>query len=152
AGGFVALVCVAILALSGWSEWASREKELSEAEIELGNLARLLTQQADDTFELAQSLLTGIVLLLENEGSDQGQVARLQAILDARRPSLGRVRGLFVYDEEGRWLATTEAVDLAAYNNSDRDYFRYHKQSTDRSTLIGRPVHSKSGGQWVITM
>jgi len=152
AGGFVALVCVAILALSGWSEWASREKELSESEIELGNLARSLTQHADDTFELAQSLLTGIVLVLENEGADQGHVARLQAILDARRPSLGRVRGLFVYDEEGRWLATTEAVDLAAYNNSDRDYFRYHKQSTDRSTLIGRPVHSKSGGQWVITL
>ncbi|MBV9982103.1 cache domain-containing protein, partial [Bradyrhizobium sp.] len=152
AGGFVALVCVAIIALSGWSEWASREKELSESEIELGNLARSLTQHADDTFELAQSLLTGIVLLLESEGADQGHIARLQAILDARRASLGRVRGLFVYDDAGAWLATTETVNLAAYNNSDRDYFRYHKQSTDRSTLVGRPVHSKSGGQWVITL
>ena len=152
AGGFVALVCVAILALSGWSEWASREKELSGAEIELGNLARSLTQHAEDTFELAQSLLTGTVLALESEGADPGHVARLQAILDARKPSLGRVRGLFVYDDTGRWLATTETVDLAAYNNSDRDYFRYHRQSTDRSTLIGQPVQSKSRGQWVITL
>ena len=52
----------------------------------------------------------------------------------------------------GRWLATTEAVNLAAYNDSDCDYFRYHKQSPDRAMLIGRPVHSKSGGQWVITL
>ena len=99
AGGFVALVCVAIIALSGWSEWASRDKELSEAEVELGNLARSLTQHADDTLELAQSLLTGIVLTLETEGRDQGNVARLQAILNARKPSLGRIRGLFIYDD-----------------------------------------------------
>jgi diguanylate cyclase (GGDEF)-like protein/PAS domain S-box-containing protein len=152
AGGFVALVCAAIIALSAWSEWASREKELSESEVELGNLARSLTQHADDTFELAQSLLTGIVLTLETEGLDQGNVARLQAVLNARKSSLGRIRGLFIYDDAGRWLATTEAVDLAAYNNGDRDYFRYHKQSPDRTMVIGRPVHSKAGGQWVITL
>jgi diguanylate cyclase (GGDEF)-like protein/PAS domain S-box-containing protein len=152
AGGFVALVCVAIIALSGWSEWASREKELREAEIALGNLARSLTQHAEDTFELGQSLLAGIVLALESEDPDHGNVARVQAVLNARRSSLGRIRGLFVYGEDGRWLATTEAVDLSAYNNSDRDYFRYHRQSPDRAMLIGRPVHSKSGGQWVLTL
>jgi diguanylate cyclase (GGDEF)-like protein/PAS domain S-box-containing protein len=152
AGGFVALVCAAIIALSAWSEWASRGKELGESEVELSNLARSLTEHAEDTFELAHSLLTGIVLALEAEGLDQGSVARLQAVLNARRPSLGRIRGLFVYGEDGRWLATTEAVDLAAFNNSDRDYFRYHKQSPDRAMLIGRPVHRKSGGQWVITL
>jgi diguanylate cyclase (GGDEF)-like protein/PAS domain S-box-containing protein len=152
AGGFVALVCVAIIALSAWSEWASREKELSESEVELGNLARSLTQHAEDTFELGQSLLTGIVLALETEGPDQGNVTGLQAVLEARKSSLGRIHGLFVYDDAGRWLATTEAVNLSAYNNSDRDYFRYHKQWPDRAMLIGRPVHSKSSGQWVITL
>jgi diguanylate cyclase (GGDEF)-like protein/PAS domain S-box-containing protein len=152
AGGFVALVCAAIIAVSAWSEWASREKELSEAEIELGNLARSLTEHAEDTFELGQSLLTGIVLALESEAPDRDNVTRLQAVLNARRSSLGRIRGLFVYDDAGRWLATTETVDLTAFNNSDRDYFRYHRQSADRSMLIGRPVHSKSGGQWVITL
>jgi diguanylate cyclase (GGDEF)-like protein/PAS domain S-box-containing protein len=152
AGGFVALVCVAIIALSAWSEWASREKELGESEVELGNLARSLTQHAEDTFELGQSLLTGIVVALESGRADSGNLAWLQTILNARKPSLGRIRGLFVYGEDGRWLATTEAVDLGAYNSSDRDYFRYHKQSADRSMLIGRPVHSKPGGQWVITL
>jgi hypothetical protein len=40
AAAFVALVCVAILATSGWTEWASRDVELRNAELELGNLAR----------------------------------------------------------------------------------------------------------------
>ena len=152
AGGFVALVCVAIVALCAWSEWSSREKELATTEVALGNLAHSLTQHADDTAELAQSLLTGTVTDLEHDGDGTDAIGRLRAIFKARKPSLGRIRGLFVYDENGRWLATTEDVDLAAYNNSDRDYFRYHKQFADRSMLIGKPVHSKSGGQWVIPL
>src|SRR5690242_18450464 len=152
AAGFVALVCGAIVALGAWSEWTTRGKELATAEVELGNLAHSLTQHADDTAELAHSLLTGLVSALENDGAEPASIARLQAVLNARKPSLGRIRGLFVYDEAGRWLATTENVNLAAYNNSDRDYFRHHRASADRSMLIGNPVHSKSGGQWVITL
>lgn len=56
-----------------------------------------------------------------------------------------------MYDETGRWLATTEDVDFAHLNNSDRDYFQRHRASADRGTLIGRPVKSRSGGQWIIT-
>jgi diguanylate cyclase (GGDEF)-like protein/PAS domain S-box-containing protein len=42
-------------------------------------------------------------------------------------------------------------VTLAGLNNSDRDYFQRHRASPDRGTLIGRPVKSRSGGQWIIT-
>ncbi|WP_354116369.1 MULTISPECIES: diguanylate cyclase [unclassified Bradyrhizobium] len=69
----------------------------------------------------------------------------------SRKYNRKRIRGIFVYDETGRWLATTEDVDLAGLNNSDRDYFQYHRVNTDRGTLIGKPVKSRSGGQWIIT-
>jgi diguanylate cyclase (GGDEF)-like protein/PAS domain S-box-containing protein len=75
---------------------------------------------------------------------------KIQKFLQLRK-STGRVHGIFVYDETGRWLATTEKVDLAGLNNSDRDYFQRHRASPDRGTLIGRPVKSRSGGQWIIT-
>jgi hypothetical protein len=42
-------------------------------------------------------------------------------------------------------------VNLKGLNNSDRDYFHHHAQTDDRHTLIGRPVKSRSGGQWIIT-
>jgi hypothetical protein len=51
---FVALVCVAIVASSGWTEWAARGVELRNAEVELGNLARSLTRQVDDGDELGR--------------------------------------------------------------------------------------------------
>jgi diguanylate cyclase (GGDEF)-like protein/PAS domain S-box-containing protein len=149
---FVALACAAIIASTGWTEWESRDAEMRNAEIELGNLGRSLVQHADGTAELAGSLLAGMVAALENDGENPGRIARLQSFLNMRKPTIGRIHGLFVYDETGRWLATTEAVNLAEQNNGDRDYFQYHRNSPDRTTFIGRPVHSKAGGQWVITL
>jgi len=49
AGAFVVLICFAILALSGWREWSTREAELRNAEVDVANLAESLTQHADDT-------------------------------------------------------------------------------------------------------
>lgn len=151
AGAFVALVCVAILALSGWREWASREIDLKNAEVEMANLARSLTQHADDTLELADTVLSGMVNRLETDGSAPAAIARLQTFLEFRKSNLGRIRGLFVYDETGRWLATSEKLNLTGLNNSDRDYFRRHRESSDPHVLIGKPVKSRSGGQWIVT-
>jgi diguanylate cyclase (GGDEF)-like protein/PAS domain S-box-containing protein len=152
AGAFVALICVAILVLSGWREWSTREAELKNAEVDVANLSESLTQHADDTFELADNVLTGLVHRLGIDGTGPEAIARLRTFIDLRKPSLGRIRGLFIYDETGNWLATSEAVSLKGLNNSDRDYFRHHAQSDDHRTLIGRPVKSRSGGQWIITV
>ena len=152
AAGLLALVCGAILVFSGWSEWESRSNKLRDAEIELGNLSRSLTQHVEDTIELADSLLRGVVTALERDDGKPDGIDRIRAFLMARKVSLGRIRGLFVYDQKGDWLATTEDVVLSNYNNVDRDYFVHHRTSADRSLLIGRPVRSKAGGQWVITL
>jgi diguanylate cyclase (GGDEF)-like protein/PAS domain S-box-containing protein len=152
AGAFVVLVCVAILALNGWREWASREAALGAAETNVTNLAESLTQHAQDTFELAEMLVIGLVNQLEAGGTGPGAMARLESAIKLRQGSMGRIHGLFVYDETGRWLATSEDVDPARFNNSDRDYFKQHRDSPDRGTLIGLPVKSRAGGQWVITV
>jgi diguanylate cyclase (GGDEF)-like protein/PAS domain S-box-containing protein len=150
AAAFVVMVCVAILALSAWREWKLRDAALENAEVEVANLARALTQHAEDTFELADSLISGFVNRLEMDGSSPAAIAKLQDVIDLRKATLGRIRGLFVYDETGRWLATSETVNLAGLNNGDRDYFKHHRSSPDSRTLIGNPVKSRSGGQWII--
>ncbi|MDO9352138.1 MAG: cache domain-containing protein, partial [Solirubrobacteraceae bacterium] len=149
---FLTLICIAIGGLSGWREWSTRDTELKSTEIELANLARSLVQQADDTFELADNAITDLVHRMEADGNGPAALTRLRTYIDLRKLSLGRIRGLFVYDEAGRWLATTEAVSLNNFNNSDRDYFRHHAQSVDHGMLVGRPIKSRSGGQWIITV
>lgn len=150
AAGFVALICVTILGLSAWREWETRNAELRSAEIDVTNLAHSLIQHADDTFELADTILVGLVHRLELDGTGSDTITKLQAYLPIRKSS-DRIRGIFVYDETGRWLATTEHVDFSGLNNSDREYFRQHRDSPEKGTLIGRPVKSRSGGQWIIT-
>lgn len=88
---------------------------------------------------------------LEVGGTSSAAVAKIQSFLQSRKYNRQRIRGIFVYDENGRWLATTEAGDFSGFNNSDRDYFQRHRAATNRGTLIGRPVKSRSGGQWIIT-
>ena len=150
AAAFVVLVCVAILALSGWREWTFRDAALRNAEVGVANLAQSLAQHAEDTFELADTFVIGLAHRLETDGTSPAAIAKLQNVIDLSKPMLGRIRGLFVYDETGRWLATSEKVNLAAFNNSDRDYFQHHRQSADRQMLIGKPIKSRSGGQWII--
>ena len=149
---FVVLVCLVIVAMSSMREWTSRSAEIANIELELGNLAQSLTQHSDDTLELADTILTGVVSRLEAEGTGAASVAKLQTILDLRKPTLGRIRGLFVYDDQGRWLATTEPVSLSDFNNSDADYFRFHRDSRSSAPHVGAPIRSRSGGQWIITL
>lgn len=151
AGGLVALICVALLTLSSLREWGLRHETLKAAEVDLANVAQSLVQHADDSFELADSLLIGLVHRLEADGIGPGAVQRLRDDIDLRKGTMGRVRALFVYDAAGRWLATTEPVNPALFNNSDREYFKQHRASPDKGLLIGSPIKSRSGGQWVIT-
>jgi hypothetical protein len=74
---FVALICVAIFGLSGWREWSTRGAELKNAEIEMANLAQSLAQQADDTFELTDNVLTGLVHRLRIDGNGPEAIVRL---------------------------------------------------------------------------
>lgn len=152
AGAFVTIACLAILVLSGWREWSAREAVLENAEIDMANLARSLTQHAEDSVELADATLLGLANRLESTGIESEALAGLQSFLNDRRTTLGRIRGLFVYDEIGEWLATTESVNLSGLNNSDRAYFRHHHDVNDRRAFLGPPVQSRSGGQWIVTV
>lgn len=147
---FVAVACAAIVALSGWREWSSRQATLKNSETDMANLARSLTQHADDTFELTDTVLNVLVGQLELEGTGPAAIAKIQAFL-SRRKAANRIRAVFIYDETGRWLATSEPLDFAGLNNSDREYFQHHRAVDDRRTFIGHPVKSRSGGQWIIT-
>jgi hypothetical protein len=93
AATFVALICVAIFVLSGWREWSARDAELKNAEIDMANLTESLAQHADDTFELVDNVLTGVVNRLEVDGTGPDAIARLQTFIDLRKSSASGVSG-----------------------------------------------------------
>ena len=136
--------------LGGWGEWSARDSELRNAETDMALLTQSLAQHANGTFELTESVLTGMVDGLQIDGTGIEAVARLRTFIDRRKPGRA-IHGLAAYDENGRRLATSEAVSLKDLDNSDRDYFRHHAQSDGRGMLIEGPIKSPAGGQWIIT-
>jgi hypothetical protein len=77
AAAFVALVCVTIVGLSVWREWEAREVTLKTAEVDLANLAHSLTQHAEDSLDLLDTGIVGVVSRLETDGSDPDTISKL---------------------------------------------------------------------------
>ncbi|MFZ6845269.1 sensor domain-containing diguanylate cyclase [Undibacterium sp. RuTC16W] len=150
--GFVVLVCISLVVIDGWRSWAAREKQLMEMEISTSNMARAIAQHADDTIKAADTALIGLVERIQTDGVNSAALDRLHTLLVRRVTELPQLNGLFVYDEQGRWLVNSQPSIPANANNSDRDYFIYHRTHQDDSAYIGPPIRSRSTGVWIITV
>ncbi|MCK1269081.1 MULTISPECIES: diguanylate cyclase [Bradyrhizobium] len=149
AAAFVALTCVAILGVSGWREWAARDAVLKGAEAEMANVARSLTQHAEDSLDLLDSGVVGVVSRLEMDGSEPATIAKLRNLLEARKKAIERIHSLAIIDERGNWLTSPGTIGSTL---NDDAFFRYHQLSPKREPHVGRPVKSLLDGEWVVTL
>jgi diguanylate cyclase (GGDEF)-like protein/PAS domain S-box-containing protein len=149
AAAFVALVCIAILGLSGWREWSSRAATLATAEVEMGNLAHSLAQHAENSFDLMDASIVGISVRLELDGTGPESIAKLQKILDARKNGLKRLFNIVILDEHGNFVATSGTMGPSL---GDRAFFLHHLRSAALAPFIGPPIQSKISGDWIITL
>jgi diguanylate cyclase (GGDEF)-like protein/PAS domain S-box-containing protein len=148
-GAFVALICIGILVLSGVRAWIARETALEVAKAELANLARSLTQHADDTIDLLDASIVGLVVRLEVGGIGADALPDLQRVLVKRKAALNRIYNIIICDDSGNWVATS---GTPGPNLSDREFFRHHMQSPASDAFIGQPIISRVSGEWIITV
>jgi diguanylate cyclase (GGDEF)-like protein/PAS domain S-box-containing protein len=149
AAAFVVLTCTAILGVSGWREWSSREALLRSGEAEMANLARSLTQHAEDSLDLLDSGVVGVVSRLEMDGTSPETIAKLRILLDARKKAIARIHSLGIIDDNGNWLTSAGAVTSTL---GDDEFFRHHQLSPKREAYVGHPVKSLLDGEWVVTL
>ena len=149
AAAFVALVCIAILALSGWREWTARSLKLKAAEVEMANLARSLTQHAEDSFDLLDASILGTANQLEADGTGTETLAKVGKTLAERKATFRRIYNIVVFNESGRWIA---AAAWSGPNVSEYEFFLHHKQSAERAAFIGKPFVSKTRNVWIVTV
>lgn len=149
AAAFVVLTCVAILGVSGWREWAARDAVLKGAETEMANVARSLTQHAEDSLDLLDSGVVGVVSRLEMDGTEPATIAKLRSLLDARRKAMERVHSLAIIDDQGNWLTSPGTIGSTL---TDDAFFRYHQLSPKREAHVGPPVKSQLDGEWLVTL
>jgi diguanylate cyclase (GGDEF)-like protein len=149
---FVTCVCLALLLVSGWRAWDARQVQIGEMNVAAENLARAMAQQADDTLHESDVALSNIVERVQHDGTSPAALTRLHQVMAfqvSQQPQLG---GIFLYDEHGAWLSTSQAMLLSQYNNADREYFVYHRTHPDTGVHLGAPIVSRSTGEWVLPM
>ena len=149
AAAFVALTGAAILGVSGWREWTARDAVLRGAETEMANVARSLTQHAEDSLDLLDSGVVGVVSRLEMDGTAPITIAKLRILLEARKKAIERIHSLAIIDDQGNWLTSPGTIGSTL---SDDAFFRYHQLSLKREPYVGRPVKSLLDGEWVVTL
>jgi diguanylate cyclase (GGDEF)-like protein len=145
----LALICLSLCAGQAWSLYSARAQYLHEANTSTVNMSRALADHAKASIDLADTILSGVVERVEH-GELKSRPGRLHVFLEdmvRRTPSL---QGLFLYGADGRWLLDSLAEPATQWNNSDRAYFIFHRDHTDRTTHVGVPVRSRSSGAWVI--
>ena len=54
-------MCLLLPTLEGWREWVAHDQQVQETTTALANLASSLVQHAEDTIEVADTALVGIV-------------------------------------------------------------------------------------------
>ncbi|WP_248749262.1 sensor domain-containing diguanylate cyclase [Pseudomonas sp. MWU15-20650] len=149
---FVAAVCISLIAISIWGVFSSLEYHLHEKKIEMSNLSKTLSSSISATLTQADTVILGVKERLEAEGTGAENLKKLGDILKIQQKRLPHIHGFFIYDEQGRWLFNSNGIIPAGANNSDRDYFIYHRDHADPATFIGPSILSRSTNEWIITV
>jgi len=143
---FVLLVGASLCGVLGWKAWDERAQVLARNQSDIRNLAHSLAQHASRTIEAIDIVLAGVVERLEHDGFGVDQATRVNRLLATREKSLPQVREFVVLNEIGN-LAFSSQPALAIHNNSDRDYFQFHKTHADKALRINPPLMSRANGR-----
>ena len=146
---FLALVCLSLVTVEGWNSYSSRNTYLREANTVTINMARALSDHAEASIDLVDTILSGVVERFHagELGSDPERFHGLLESITQRTPSL---QGLFLFDANGRWVLNSLPMGAPVSNNADREYFIYHRTHPGKATHVGMPVRSRSSGMWVL--
>lgn len=144
-----ALGCMLLVTFAAWFIWSSRQTQIHQTEVATSNVARMVGAQVETAMKATTMALTNVVERVEHDGTGADAMKRLQAHLIELTRTTPELHGLFVYDADGAWLATSLTESIQG-DNSDRAYFQYHRTHADKGIYVGHPVRSRSTGVWVL--
>ncbi|MDI9221607.1 sensor domain-containing diguanylate cyclase [Pantoea sp. EA-12] len=150
----VLLFCVLlVVAMAGSTAWTLHEdwhRTVQQTEDMAVNLSLSQARQAQDTMLQTELALREMQRDLQNSPLDGTNATALSQTMRTLQTRLPQLHGLFYYDAQGKWIATSARHVPAGINNSDREYFRYHRDSIRDSVHIGPVIRSRSTGDLVI--
>ncbi|HEX2554448.1 MAG TPA: PAS domain S-box protein [Microvirga sp.] len=144
------LICAALVAATAWEGWTSHRAALARASSTSGNLAQVLSQHTEQTFDTVHLLLDVLSREVGPDPADAGRRSQAAATLAALTQDTPYVATLRVLDgETGRPLfaflrSPADGADL------DRQAAASHAGKSDPHLRIGTPVRDPLSGAWLV--
>ena len=144
------LLTAAVVGLNVWTLHESWHDTINQAQQMAVNLSLSQARQADDTLLQTELSLREVQHQLQAQILTGVNGAALSQTMQELQSRLPQLHGLFYYDVKGKWIATSEEVVPKGINNSDREYFHFHRINPRDSVHIGPVIRSRSTGELVI--
>lgn len=147
---FLLITVLAVVTVNIWTLWSSWQHNQQVREDDARNLSVSLARQAEDAFLQVDITLADAVRPLTQNGLDYAATPMFAHQLKEQQGKLRQLHGLFIYDAQGKWIATSGNYVPAKGSNADRDYFIWHRTHEDTRVRVGRVIRSRSTGDLVI--
>ena len=149
---FVVTACLLVLGINGWRSMSARQQQLAETKTAASNLARAVSQHANDTLRIADTALIGIVRQAEANGQSIDTRPSMHKLLMRLTQEIPLLDKLTVMDDQGRWLANSQQFMRKDLTSEFREYFIYHRDNRNTAAFVGPPLRDRTTGTWVVTL
>ncbi|KQP35874.1 diguanylate cyclase [Pseudorhodoferax sp. Leaf274] len=146
----VVFVCLALLATNVWFIVDARAHAIAQAHLASTNLARAVAERMEASVSETDHILDSLVYEIERTDFSQSALDDMQPLMVNHVARTAQLKGLFVYDAKGAWIATSVPQWDPSWNNADRAYFIHHRDSQSASVLVSPPILSRSSGEWIV--
>lgn len=131
---FLLLTSLFVIAINAWSLWNSWQQTVGEKNDDARNLSVSLAKQAEDAFLQVDITLADAVRQLRQRGNEYAATPAFLHQLKEQQAKLPQLHGLFIYDTEGHWIASSGNFVPTNASNADRAYFIWHRTHNDKPT------------------
>jgi PAS domain S-box-containing protein len=149
---FVVLACLLVFGVHGWRTMGARQQQLAETKASASNLARAVSQHANDTLRVADTALITIVQRAEADGLGTDRRESMHQFLMRLTHEIPLLDKLTVMDKQGRWLMSSQQFMRNDLTSEFREYFIYHRDNRSAAAFVGPPLRDRTTGAWVVTL
>jgi diguanylate cyclase (GGDEF)-like protein/PAS domain S-box-containing protein len=132
-----------------------RERELRDAERELGNTALVVAEQLDRSFQSVELVQRSVLDAVAAEHvATSEDLTRFIGTQDIHRMLADKISGLAhvdavtVINAQGKLINFSRYWPIPQVNVSDRDYFRALMAAPSMRSFVSQPVHNRGTGTW----
>ncbi|MET0674416.1 MAG: diguanylate cyclase, partial [Bradyrhizobium sp.] len=145
---FALAMTACVLGVVAWKVLDAKRAAIEGGQTDVQNLAHSLSQQASHSIQSADIAMAGMVDLLRYRDPLPERMNRYMA---ETVNSLPQLREIGVLDVNGKWLYSS-LPQTPAHNNSDREYFIYHRDTPGTALRINAPLESRLTGRTTIVL